>query len=444
MALRKLFAAPQCSSWLKVIVALPGAKLGDFTIKKTKIKGYESNGMICSLLELGVDAKFLHSHQIEGIEEFESDAVVGNEEVLEYLLLDDVVFDVRPLPNRSDTLAVINLAKEIAALFDREFRPLDVTSAKLSKPVATVKTKTDRNKLFAIKEVYGVKVSESPLELQRYLMASGQRAINNIVDIANFVMLLTGQPLHMYDIDKLPSHDFVIKDDVKGSFVALDNNEYDLIPGDICITVNDRVMCLGGVMGAKECEVTETSKNIAIEAAHFDGASIRHTSTRLNLPSEASKLFARGTNPHQIDEVLNLTSFLLRKYAGVTKESEIVKEDLIDHTQKVIKGTDEKINNLLGTTFTSEEIDETLRKLYFEVKRKDNEFSVTVPHSRLDVFGVPDLAEEVIRFKGFDLIKEELPIMEIKRGGRTEVQQKVYEIRTFLRNNGLLKLLITR
>ena len=428
--------APNVRTGLKVIVALPGAKLPHITIKKATIKGVESDGMICSLTELGVDQKFLEKAQIDGIEELDNDAEVGNEDVLGYLMLDDTVFDVRPLPNRSDTLAVINLAREISSLFNRPFKDLTFDKVAEVDAKATVNSLTSNSKLFAIKEVYGVKVKDSPLPLKRYLMASGQRAINNVVDIANFVMILTGQPLHMYDIDKLPSLNFVVKDDKKGPFVALDDKTYDLINGDIAITVDDEVMCLGGVMGAKKCMVDENSKNIAIEAAHFAGPQIRSTSTRLNLPSEASKLFARGVNPHQSEYVLNLTAYLLKKYADVKVVSKTVAYDNISHELHVITGNDKKINGLLGTEFTSEEIDEVLTSLNFKVERlnKNGDFKVTVPSFRLDVEGVPDLAEEVIRIRGFENIKETLPVMETKVGGRSKKQERIYDIRKHLRS----------
>jgi len=429
--------APNIAKGQKVIVALPGCNLPSLTIKKATIKGIESSGMICSLLELGVDHKFLSEAQTSGIEVLPSDAPIGEENVLGYLELDDTVFDVRPLPNRSDTMAVLNLAKELAALFKREYKEPKLEKNKEEVSKATVDSKTPSCPLFYIKEVYGLKTGPSPRFIQRYLMASGQRSINNIVDIGNFIMLLTGQPLHMYDIDKLTSLDFVVRDDLDTKFLALDEKEYDITKGDICITVDGEIMCLGGVMGAKSCEVDETSTNIAIEAAQFSGAQIRRTSTRLNLVSEASKRFARGFSGAKTGEILELTAMLLRKYAGVKKESETTKFDTLDHTPQVVKASDKKINSLLGTSFTSREIDEVLERLNMKVERTGIEMNVTIPHYRIDIEGAPDLAEEVIRLLGFEHIKEELPIMPTAVGGRTEVQQKTFNLRTYLRNRGL-------
>ena len=261
--------APNARLGLKVIVARPGAELKSIgvTISKGVIRGVESNGMCCSLVELGVDKNTLSEKQISGIEELPQDAPIGEENVLEYLGLDDAVLDINVLANRSDCLSVFSLAKEIGALLNREVKVLDEVKFNELSTDIKVKSSTKSCSQFSIKLVEGCKTKPSPKWLSSYLMAHGIRSINNIVDIGNYIMILTGQPLHMYDMDKLTSNEFDVRDDYECEFVALDDKTYNVTNGDIVITNGGHIGCLGGVMGAKECAVDDTTTRIAIEAA---------------------------------------------------------------------------------------------------------------------------------------------------------------------------------
>ena len=313
--------APNARAGLKVIVARVGAKLPEIEIKDGVIRGEESNGMCCSLLELGVDGKYLSDYQKDGIEELPEDAPVGEENVLGYLGLDDVVLNLKVLANRPDLLSIFNVAREIGAIFNR---PVNIPSVKAKADFKTklvVGSRTKRCSQFSGKEIKGIVTKPSPKWMSDYLMAMGVRSINNIVDIGNYVMLMTGQPLHMYDADKLAKAELFAQDDYEGDFLALDEKTYKIIKGDIVICCNNKPMCLGGVMGSLECAVDENTKNIYIEAASFDGASIRHTSNRLGLASESSSRFVKGTNHFRSEFVLDYAAELINELCEAKSNS---------------------------------------------------------------------------------------------------------------------------
>ena len=430
--------APNARKGLKVIVSRVGAKLPGGEIKAGTIRGVASNGMCCSLLELGVDSKYLTEAQTSGIEELPEDAPVGEENVLGYLGLDDVVLNLNVLANRPDLLSIYNVAREVGAIFNRE------VNIPVAKEVVNFKTDlkvgsdTKKCTQFSAKEVKSIVTKASPKWMSQYLNAMGVRSINNIVDIGNYVMLMTGQPLHMYDADKLAKRELIARDSYKGDFVALDEKTYDVIEGDIVITCNNKPMCLGGVMGSLECAVDENTKNIFIESASFDGATIRHTSNRLGLASESSQRFVKGTNHFQADAVLNFAAQLLIELADAKECSDIVTYQSEKQVDTKIESTVERINGRLGTSFSNEEIKDTLERLHFAVEmNKDGSFVATVPFWRLDVTCDADLSEEVIRLLGFDNVKSQLPCLDVKVGALTQVQERLKEIRYFLLDKGL-------
>ena len=429
--------APNVRKGLKVIVATDGAELPGGTIKKGQVRGHVSEGMCCSLLELGVDAKYLKEEQTKGIEELPSEAKVGDENVLGLLGLDDTVLDLKLLANRSDMYAVINVAKEVQTLFGREAKLPEAKVVVNSKEVCPVNSETKRCSQFSSRVVKGIVTKESPKWMKDVLMASGIRSINNIVDIGNYIMLLTGQPLHMYDLDKLPKKELVVKDNCPGEFVALDEKSYALQNGDVCITSNGKVMCLGGVMGALECAVDEKTKNVVIEAANFDYASIRRTSIRLNLTSDSSQRFVKGINPNQYDYVMDLTTELLLSLADAKEVGPVTTYLEKKYEEKVIESSYEFINNRLGTSFKNEEIKKALESAFIKVDEKGNKIVCHIPASRIDIGEAADLSEEVIRILGFEHIESKLPFVQVSLGGLEPDLQNKRSVRSFLRGQGL-------
>ena len=429
--------APNVKKGAKVIVALDGAKLPGGTIKKGKIRGHESEGMLCSLLELGVDSKFLREEQTKGIEILPEDAKVGDDNVLGLLGLDDTILDLKLLANRSDLYSVRNVAKEMETLFERK---ANITPSKdmANKEIPfKVDSATKRCSQFSARVIKGIEVKESPKWLKEALRSSNIRSINNIVDIGNYVMLLTGQPLHMYDLDKLPKQELVVRDDFEGDFVALDEKTYKIQKGDVVITSNGQVMCLGGVMGALSCAVDENTKNIVIEAANFDFASIRRTSIRLALSSDSSMRFVKGINPNQYDEVENLTASLVKELCGAKEIGGINTYLKAKYEPRVVESSCSYINGRLGTSFKNEEIVSALERAFIKVEAKGDKLVCLIPDHRIDVTGEADLSEEVIRILGFENVVSELPSVKASVGALEENLAKKRVVRSFLRGVGL-------
>ncbi len=429
--------APNARSGLKVVVALEGCELVGGKIGKSTIRGVESNGMCCSYLELGVDRKYLSDKDLEGIIELDSSAPVGEENVLHYLLLDDYVLSLDVLANRPDLLSILNIAKEAGAIFSRPVTLPKVEHLETYKTNFKVGSITEKCPQFSGKEIKGIKSGSSPLWMQRYLMAMGVRSIDNIVDIGNYVMLITGQPLHMYDLDKLPEKKLTASDNYQGKFTALDGKTYDVIKGDICICSNERPMCLGGVMGSLECAVDSGSTNIVIEAASFSAVTIRHTSTRLGLSSESSSRFTKGTNHFQSEFVLDYASSLIKELCGGTDFSQTIIYQSEKEKPIEIETTYDKINSRLATSFSHKQIKEALERLNFKVSDKGEKFICTVPSYRLDIETWEDLSEEVIRLLGYENVPSILPTFESEMGSLSESATKINIISDYLLNQGL-------
>ena len=432
--------APNVRVGLKVIVARPGAVLSKdkFTISKSTIRGVESNGMCCALNELGVDKTFLREEQIKGIEELPTDAVVGNENVLEYLGLDDVIFDINVLANRSDILAIYSLAKELSALFDRKLNIPEPKKFSEVHSLITCSSATEDCPQFSIKVVKDVVTKESPLWLKNFLMAKGIRSINNIVDIGNYVMILTGQPIHMYDLDKLGSNNFVVKNDFEGEVVCLDEKTYKIEKGDLVVTNNDKPVCLAGTMGLLEVAVDSNTKNIAIESANFKGSTVRRTSARTGLSSDSSAHFLKGINPKQDRFVLDLTTELLVELADAKVVEETVRYSVINEEPTKIECSVSYINKRLGTDFDYDYITTILNRLFIETLDVDHDnFIAVAPAHRIDLQCNADLSEEIIRYVGFGAIKSQLPLMVTTVGGYTPFQEKRFRIRNLLIDSGL-------
>ena len=435
--------APNCKEGIKVIVAKVGAKLPGGEIKAGEIRGYKSNGMLCALNELGVDPKYLKEEQIKGIEILSDDFEVGDSDILHKLGLDDVILDLSLLANRSDCYSLFNVSREIGALFNRKVNILEANDdSTYEEKEFKVDSLTPNCKEFSVKIVKGIEVKDSPAWLKNCLRSEGIRTINNIVDLGNYIMLLTGQPIHMYDYDKLVKKELIVRSDINDKFIALDEKEYSIHEGDICVTSFGKTMCLGGIMGGLDSEVTNDTKNIVIEVANFNHASIRRTSSRLGLVSDSSQRFVKGINKDQVDYVLNLTTNLLKTISNVDSISNIIKYDVLNHDKKLISCSVDYINNRLGTNFEYEKIKDILELLYFKFVESDgNKFIVEVPSFRIDVDGKADLSEEIIRYIGLDTISPTLPFMETTVGGKSKDEQKEDVICSFLSNNGLYRVL---
>lgn len=436
--------APNARKGLKVIVARIGSvlKKAGVTISKSTIRGVESNGMCCSLSELGVDKSYLTPAQLEGIEELPTDAPVGEEHVLEYLGLDDIILDINVLANRSDCFAVFSLAKELGALFHRAVHIPEPNRYAERDSDLRISSLSDRCPQFSLKLIEGVKTAPSPKWLSGYLMAHGIRSINNIVDIGNYIMILTGQPIHMYDRDKLVSCDFSVSDTYAGEFTALDDKIYSVSPGDLVVMNGDRAACIAGVMGAKFCAVDEKTRNIIVESANFNGSSVRRTTVRTGLSSDSSARFIKGINPLQDRFVLDLAAQLLTELAGAERIYRTVRKSSVSEAPVSIPCSVSYINRRLGETFSAAEIFDVLEHLGLKIEKKDEDrFTAVVPSHRIDLRCDADISEEIFRFIGLKRIKPKLPEMVTTVGELSREQKRKKEIREHLISRGFNEIL---
>ena len=427
--------APNVREGLKVIVALDGAILPGGTIKKGMIRGQESNGMLCSIAELGLEHKFLTEKDVAGIHELPMDAKVG-EDPIQYMELDDEVIDFELTSNRGDLLSILGMAYEIGALYDKKVKDINLSFKENSDDINNnfkLDIQTENCPLFLVKQVKNVVIKESPTFIKNRLIASGIRPINNVVDISNYVMLETGQPLHYYDSDRLGDTLIVRMASDNEELVTLDNQKRILNSNDIVIATNKEAVGLAGVMGGLTTEIENDTKNIIIESAIFNSTSIRKTSKKV-LRSEASNRFEKGLDPKRTYMAMLRSCHLLEKYADAEIVGGMVEYNQLDMEEKKINVTVDKINSVLGITISKEEIIDIFKRLAFETSEENDVITVTVPTRRIDISIPEDLIEEVGRIYGIDKIEGKTMTLSVVPG---TVNKNLRIVRNKMANLGL-------
>lgn len=418
--------APNVRKGLKVVVALDGAKLPGGEIKKGEIRGAMSNGMLCSKAELGLDNKYLVEEDHTGIHELPENTEVGLD-ALEVMGLKDEVIDFELTSNRGDLLSVIGMAHELAAIYKKQVKDIDLnynSNKENVNDVFKVKVETDDCKLFLAKKVKNVTIKESPDFIKSRLIASGIRPINNVVDISNYVMLETGQPLHYYDADRL-GDTLIVRNAFEGEkLITLDNQERSLTTMDIVIANNSEAVGLAGVMGGLSTEVEDDTKNIIIESAIFDAIKVRKTSKKI-LRSEASNRFEKGLDPKRTYLAMERSCALLERYADAEIVGDLVEINDLDIKDKDINITISKIEIVLGINISKEEVISIFNSLGFSVKDNNEFLTITVPTRRLDINIQEDLIEEVGRIHGMDKIEGKLPILDVIRGSYDKTTREI-------------------
>ncbi len=419
--------APNISEGQNVIVALPGAVLPGGTIKESVVRGVSSNGMICSLQELGIENKYVPAIYQNGIYVLGDDAVAGDDP-LKYLCLDDYQIELALTPNRLDLMSMLGVAHDMKAMYNKEINYpkaiLHETNDNTSDEIS-VKIDTPKCLSYYARIVKDVTIKESPAFIKARLIAAGVRPINNVVDITNYILMLFGQPLHSFDKDKLGKEITVrcAKKDEK--LITLDDQERDLIESDIVITDeldNNRVVCLAGVMGGKSTEVDENTKNIVLESAVFDGLSIRKTSQRLALRSESSSRYERGVDLNNSLNAVDYACYLLEKYADGKVSKSYVHAGIEHIDDTLIEINEEKVKSYLGINIPLSKIKDICESLDFKVEEKNINLLVFVPNRRMDVKIKQDLIEEIARINGYDKLNETLPLVSTV-GGLTHAQK---------------------
>jgi len=381
------------------------------------IRGKESNGMICSIAELGLESKFLKEEDKAGIHELPENAPIGGDPI-KFMEMDDEVADFELTANRGDLLSILGMAYELGAIYDKPVKEIDISHGEINEDVNdsfSIDINTENCSLFLAKKALDVTIKESPAFIRNRLIASGIRPINNVVDISNYVMLEVGQPLHFYDSERLGNKLEVRMANSKEILTTLDNIERTLDEEDIVISNGKEAIGLAGVMGGLSTEVEETTKNIVIEAAIFDSVKIRCTSKKI-LRSEASNRFEKGLDPNRTYMAIERACTLLEKYADAKILKGTVIYDNINKEAKKIDITFEDINNILGIVIPDEETLNVFRKLGFEYTQEDRKITVIVPTRRQDISIKEDLIEEVGRIYGVDNIEGKLPELPLKTG----------------------------
>lgn len=429
----------------KVPVALVGAKLpGGVEIKKAKLRGVPSQGMICSAKELGMNDKLLPKEQQEGILVLPEDTEIGTP-IAKLLGLDDQVLDFDLTPNRSDCLSMIGAAYEVGAILGRDIKLPDPEKELIeTSPSAhdKIKVKIDDPELcsrYAVRYVSDVKIGPSPLWMQNRLMAAGIRPISNIVDITNYVMLEYGQPLHAFDADKVAGGVIGVRTAKEGeTLVTLDGQERRIEAGALLIVDgNDQPVGLAGVMGGLNSEVTEQTTNIVIESAKFDGGTVRKTSRQLGLRSEASQRFEKEVDPAAVIPALNRAAALMATYAGGRVSQGIVEIVNQEPEELTIALSLRKLNDYLGTDISSLETKTILNRLKFKNGDLSGDvLEVKVPTRRGDITRDVDLIEEVARLYGYDNLDATAIEGPTTAGGYTKSQALRRSMRNMLVHGG--------
>lgn len=426
-----------------VPVAVIGAQLpGDFKIKRAKLRGVESQGMICSAKELGLNDKLLPKEQQEGILVLPASTKIGTS-IGSVLGIDDEVLELDLTPNRSDCLSMLGVAYEIGALTGREVRLPNITvnhtTVRTDSLISVSVSAAEQCPHYSVRYIKGVKIGESPLWLQNRLIAAGVRPINNVVDVTNFVMLEYGQPLHAFDADRLSGGHIDVRLAKTGeTLVTLDDQERKLEPHMLVITDGKDPVALAGVMGGASTEVTSGTVNILLESAKFDGGTVRKTSRQLGLRSESSIRFEKEVDPARVIPALDRAASLIAELA-----EGLIAEGIVEVTTGELKPAKvavslDKINGYLGTELSRLEIQTIFGRLHFEYELSDsNVFTVSVPTRRGDITRAVDLIEEVARLHGYDEIPTTLIHGDVVPGSLTKPQAIRRELRKRLSDSGL-------
>ncbi|EOD7664715.1 phenylalanine--tRNA ligase subunit beta [Staphylococcus aureus] len=435
--------APNVDAGQYVIVAKVGGRLpGGIKIKRAKLRGERSEGMICSLQEIGISSNYIPKSFESGIYVFSESQVPGTD-ALQALYLDDQVMEFDLTPNRADALSMIGTAYEVAALYNTKMTKPETTSNELELSANDELTVTIENEdkvpYYSARVVHDVTIEPSPIWMQARLIKAGIRPINNVVDISNYLLLEYGQPLHMFDQDAIGSQQIVVRQANEGEkMTTLDDTERELLTSDIVITNGQTPIALAGVMGGDFSEVKEHTSNIVIEGAIFDSVSIRHTSRRLNLRSESSSRFEKGIATEFVDEAVDRACYLLQTYANGKVLKDRVSSGELGAFITPIDITADKINRTIGFDLSQNDIVTIFNQLGFDTEINDDVITVQVPSRRKDITIKEDLIEEVARIYGYDDIPSTLPVFEkVTSGQLTDRQYKTRMVKEVLEGAGL-------
>ncbi|MDO4445098.1 MAG: phenylalanine--tRNA ligase subunit beta [Bacillota bacterium] len=420
--------APNVKEGDKVPVVLPGGRVagghdgkktpGGVKIKEGKLRGVDSYGMLCSIEELGSTREMYPDAPEYGIYIFPEDAVVG-ESAIKALGLDDVIFEYEITSNRVDCYSVLGIAREAAATFGKKFVPPVVKETgneeKAEDYIKVTVEDQDLCSRYCARVVKNIKIGPSPKWMQRCLAANGIRPINNLVDITNYVMEEYGQPMHAYDLDKISGQQIVVRRAAENEkFVTLDRQERTMDENVLMICDGEKAVGIAGIMGGENSMITDDVHTVLFEAACFDGTNIRLSSKRIGLRTDASGKFEKGLDPNNAQAAIDRACQLMEELGAGEVVGGMV--DVYSKKKEPVRVPfePEKINNLLGTEISREQMLAYLEKVELHYDETTNE--IVAPTFRHDIFRTADIAEEVARFYGYDNIPTTLPKGEATTG----------------------------
>lgn len=435
--------APNVEKGQKVIVAMPGARLpGGMEIGEREMHGYPSNGMICSLQELGFPEKVVPKQYVEGIYVFPDNIIVGEDAKI-VLGLDDTIYDFDLTPNRSDALSMRGVAHEVGAILSQvpEFEEIELIENKEHQIEDMMTISVDNPEdapIYSVRIIEDLQVQESPMWLQRKLMASGMRPIDNLVDVTNYIMMEYGQPLHAFDKDLITTNEIRVRRAEEGeTLITLDGKERQLDAEDIVITDGDQPIALGGVMGGENTHISDSTKNVALEAAVFNPKHIRRTAGNLNLRSEASSRFEKGINLAVVTEALNHAAQLLSQLGEGKVVSGMSQATYVSAENTEINLTVSYLNNIIGVELTKVIIFDIFDRLQFDYRDgEDDSFTVIVPPRRWDIKIKADVAEEVARIYGYNNLPNSLPVGSSVPGKLSAMQKMIRQTNRYMEGSG--------
>ncbi len=426
-----------------VPVAVVGSRLPNgMKLKKAKMRGLDSFGMLCSAEELGIDAKLLLPEQRNGIFILAPDTPIGVD-IKEVLGLNDTILDFDLTANRADCYSIVGLAREIAAVTGAQLRLPDFTvretAAGNAAAMAAIKVEApDLCSRFGVRVLHNIKIGPSPEWMQKRLRACGMRPISNVVDVTNYVMLELGQPMHAYDYDKVAEHTLIVRRAREGEkLVTLDGQERVLNPSMLAIADPNHAVGLGGVMGGLETEVTAETVNVMLEAATFNGPNIRRTSRALGLRSEASGRFERGVDTILNHNALNRAAHLLENMGACATVPGIVEDYPQEVRPAVISVTVPQMNERIGIDIEQKEMIDTLTGLEFKVEVEGNTLTVTAPSWRHDISCGADISEEIARIHGLDHIRSHLPVLGVAEGRQAFIEDVKDDVQDYMAAAGM-------
>lgn len=436
--------APNVAAGENVIVALPNSWIGNHTkIKKSKMRGVKSNGMLCALDELGFDEKLVPKEVADGIFILPEDAKPG-EPVFSYLGMDDEIIDMSITPNRGDMLSMNGTAHELAAIYDQTptMPTVDLHEDANDDIDDQLEVRIDADQRdvpqYKMRLIKGVHIQASPLWLQIRLWNAGMRPINNVVDATNYVLMQYGQPLHAFDYDRLTDGQVNVRLAREGEHLTtLDGEDRELLPTDLVICSQDTPICLAGTMGGLETEVTDQTTNIALEGAVFDAVKIRKTAHNHDLHSEASMRYERGIDHGMTETALDAAAAMIAKLGNGTVARGVAVGRDEDVQPVTVTISLAKINHVLGTDLDLATVTDIFNRLGFSTTVADQTYTVVVPSRRWDIHLPADLIEEVARIYGYDNLPATLPTGQPTIGKLNETQQMIRDSRKMMESAGL-------